>query len=102
MKHTKRDNRRKKALIENDGLAPKTVTLNGRVLWALEQLMQGPCTPITRPAPRWSDYVFRLRGEGVVIFTEHEAHSGPYPGTYARYHLISKVTLTDAETEDAA
>lgn len=88
---TKRDKRKVIVEITNEGKASKTIIATGRALWALEQLSKGPCTPITRPAPRWSDYVFRLRNEGVEIETEHEAHSGPYPGTHAKYHLRSKI-----------
>ena len=92
-RNSKRDTRKVRVQIANEGQEPKTAVVTGRVLWALEQLLTGPCTPINRPAPRWSDYVFRLRNEGVQIETEHEPHDGPYPGTHAKYHLRSNVTV---------
>ncbi|MEO0357816.1 MAG: hypothetical protein AAF386_05895 [Pseudomonadota bacterium] len=80
---------------KNDDDSIHKFTATGRVLWALERLKEGPCTSIEQPAPRWSDYVFRLRGEGVVIETEHRKHGGPYPGTHAVYHLKSDVTISE-------
>ena len=66
--------------------------------WTLGQLIAaGPtgCTPITHPAPRWSDYVFKLRREGVSIETIHEPHAGAYPGHHARYRLLSAVEVVE-------
>ena len=37
-------------------------------------------TPIARPAPRWSAYVFSLKEHGIPIQTVMEAHDGSYPG----------------------
>ena len=88
--------------IANEGMENQTAVVTGRVLWALEALIDGPCTPISRPAPRWSDYVFRLRNEGVVIETEFEPHGGQYPGTHAKYHLKSEITFLDESDEVAA
>lgn len=51
-------------------------------------------TPVTRPAPRWSAYVFVLRELGIPIETIREPHEGNYPGTHARY-----VLLCDAEVQ---
>jgi len=72
------------------------VLVCGRDLWALRSLIEAGetgCTPITRPAPRWSHYIWKLRGVGIVIETIHEPHGGSYPGTHARYVLRSKVRL---------
>ncbi len=72
-----------------------TFTATGRVHWALTRLIEaGPkgCTPITQPAPRWSHYVFVLRGLGVDIETIREPHEGSFPGTHGRYVLRSTVT----------
>ena len=44
-------------------------------------------TPISRPAPRWSGYVFDLRELGIPIETIMEPHEGNYPGLHARYVL---------------
>lgn len=71
-----------------------TVTVKGRDRWALEQLMYAGrtgCTPISQPAPRWSAYVFNLRGLGVPIETVTEAHDGPFAGSHARYVLRATV-----------
>lgn len=74
---------------------PVTVTVTGRVLWALGRLVEaGPrgCTPATEPAPRWSAYVHTLRSLGVPVETVTEPHGGPYPGSHARYVLHATVT----------
>lgn len=70
------------------------ITVGGRARWALESLMKaGPhgCTPISDPAPRWSHYVWLLRGEGVEIETVTEQHGGAFPGSHGRYVLRSQV-----------
>jgi hypothetical protein len=72
------------------------IKLTGRLAWTLMRLEEAGekgCTPIEQPAPRWSDYVFQLRGLGFVIETIHERHEGPFPGTHGRYVLRSKVTI---------
>lgn len=69
---------------------PFQIVVSGRDRWALDRLREaGPrgCTPITEPAPRWSAYVFNLRGHGVEIETITEAHKGDFPGHHARYLL---------------
>lgn len=81
-----------------------TITVNGRERWALECLIEAGvdgCTPIKNPAPRWSHYVWLLRGDGVEIETIHEPHDGPFPGTHARYVLRSKVDPVQAIGEAA-
>ncbi|MDO9416204.1 winged helix domain-containing protein [Pararhizobium sp.] len=83
--------------------SPKTVV--GRDAWALRNLIdqgQRGCTPIDQPGPRWSHYVFKLRGFGFVIETVHEAHGGPYAGSHARYVLHSKVEVISDQTSRAA
>ena len=64
--------------------------IRGREAWALDALVaagERGCTPIERPAPRWSGYVHDLRRFGVAIETIHEPHGGAFPGTHARYVL---------------
>lgn len=81
--------------VQNIGDAPFEIHPAGRVEWALQRLIKAGadgCTPITEPAPRWSDYVFRLRKLGVSIETIYEPHGGEYPGSHARYVLTSRVT----------
>ncbi|MFG6565944.1 hypothetical protein ACGYLI_17145 [Sulfitobacter sp. 1A13421] len=80
----------------------RTLDLNGRLGWAVTQLAEaGPkgVTPITRPAPRWSGYVFDLRELGVPIETIMEPHEGSYPGMHARYVLTceAEISLLDWE-----
>ena len=73
-----------------------TTEVVGRVAWCLLALLQAGrkgCTPITRPAPRWSDYVFRLRGQGINVATNEEPHEGSYSGHHARYVLLDEVTV---------
>jgi hypothetical protein len=81
--------------VKDEGERPRIITVKGRDRWALEHLIhagaQG-CTPIDRPRPRWSAYVFKLRKKGVNIETLHESHEGPFPGYHARYVLRSSVT----------
>lgn len=79
--------------------------LCGRNAWALSVLVHAGtrgCTPITHPGPRWSAYVHRLRHDyGLTIETIHEAHSGPFPGSHARYVLRSDVRLVWSDSEAA-
>lgn len=75
---------------------PRRVILNGRKLWALRQLLAAGAkgvTPLHNPAPRWSDYVRKLRLAGLEIETIREPHGGPYAGHHGRYILNSKVEL---------
>lgn len=75
---------------------PRTLKLNGRLGWAMVQLAEAGAkgvTPITRPAPRWSGYVFDLRELGVPIETVMEPHEGNYPGQHARYILTCDASV---------
>lgn len=70
------------------------VSLTGRQAWALEQLILNGsrgCTPIERPAPRWSAYIHQLRHLGIKIETIREKHGGQFSGTHGRYVLCSIV-----------
>lgn len=81
------------AKIEPDGGVHEVI---GRDAWALKNLLDAGkrgCTPIDHPGPRWSHYVFKLRGMGFIIETIHEDHGGPFAGTHARYVLHSVVTI---------
>lgn len=73
----------------------RTLALSGRKAWALAALIdQGDSgvTPLEHVGPRWSDYVFKLRKDGLVIETVEEKHGGPFAGLHARYVLKSPVT----------
>lgn len=81
--------------VRNGAHAPFTVKVSGRERWALECLMSAGitgCTSIETPGPRWSAYIFDLRGMGLNIETINEPHDGPFAGTHARYVLHSSVT----------
>jgi hypothetical protein len=80
-----------------------TKTFDGRFAWTLLRLIEAGengVTPMERPAPRWSAYVFVLRREGLVIETIEERHSGPYAGRHGRYVLRTAVVVIDRK--DAA
>jgi hypothetical protein len=84
------------ATIHREGREPQTVTVIGRVAWCLLSLMRAGatgCTPISRPAPRWSDYVFRSRGLGINVETIDENHGGSFAGSHARYVLRDRLTV---------
>jgi len=78
-------------------------TAKGRDAFALLELLKaGPngCTPIDNPGPRWSGYVFNLkRTHGLDIETRHEPHRGQFPGTHARYVLLSAVEIISRSDE---
>lgn len=74
------------------------LTVKGRMAWALHELVRAGelgCTPIERPAPRWSHYVFLLRKAGLVIETVDENHGGAYSGSHGRYVLRSPVQVIE-------
>ncbi len=51
-------------IVEAPG-GPLTLTIKGRELWALRELIRAGSrgvTPVERVGPRWSHYVFKLRG----------------------------------------
>ena len=84
----------------------KPMTVVGRDAWALRNLVkagEAGCTPIDHPGPRWSHYVFKLRGFGFLIETVNENHGGQFAGTHARYVLRSKVEiLRESDGREAA
>jgi len=88
--------------IEPDGATVKAV---GRDAWALRHLInagESGITPLERPAPRWSHYVWKLRGMGLVIETIDEAHGGPFSGHHARYVLRSEISILEDKLGMAA
>jgi hypothetical protein len=83
----------------------KERTAKGRSAWALAELVaagDAGCTPILRPAPRWSDYVFRLKKLDLVIDTIHEKHGGAYAGTHGLYVLRSPIEIIETKTAGEA
>ena len=84
--------------IQNSAGERRLIVVFGRERWALECLVAAGakgCTPIDHPGPRWSAYVFELRGMEVEIETIREPHGGPFQGTHARYVLRSTVTRAE-------
>lgn len=75
----------------------QSFTVTGRDAFALDELLAAGlkgCTPITRPAPRWSAYVHALRTErGLNIETVTEPHAGQFAGHHAKYILRSPVEV---------
>ena len=74
----------------------RVLQVKGRVAWTLDNLIRAGelgCTPIERPAPRWSDYVFKLKKVGFSIETIEERHAGTYSGRHGRYVLRSPVAV---------
>ena len=77
-----------------------TLDIIGREAWCLAQLIshgKNGVTPIERPAPRWSDYVFKLRKRGLPVQTIDETHGGTYRGHHARYKLEIPLSVVSAE-----
>lgn len=71
---------------------------HGRFAWALWELIragQHGVTPIERPAPRWSHYIYRLRREGIPIRTVPETHGGAFAGRHGRYVLAGAVEVIE-------
>jgi hypothetical protein len=86
-----------------DGKPPQAFL--GRQAWALNELVaagETGCTPITTPGPRWSDYIFKLRREGVSVETIDERHGGSFSGSHARYVIRSSARLIEIIRESAA
>ena len=64
---------------------------------ALAEAGSKGCTPINRPAPRWSAYIHTLRKRGIDIETIHEPHGGTFSGTHGRYILHSQVVSLEVD-----
>lgn len=89
-----------KLQIRVGGSEGRTLSVKGRDAWALDALLRAGergVTPIERPAPRWSQYVFKLRRAGLVVETIDEPHAGAYAGHHARYVLRSQVEVVTEE-----
>lgn len=75
-------------------------SFTGRDAWCLARLIEAGekgVTPIERPAPRWSHYVYKIRRAGLNVETITEGHRGAYSGTHARYRLQSDVEVLSVE-----
>jgi hypothetical protein len=70
----------------------------GRFGWTLLELYRAGdagLTSLEPPAPRWSHYVWVLRGEGLDISTEYEDHGGAFAGRHGRYRLITPIEVVE-------
>ena len=86
--------------IHPENATPFTLTVSGREAWALNELIEAGsrgCTPRMNPAPRWSEYIHRLRKRGVPIETIRERHGGEFPGNHGRYVLKARAQLIAVE-----
>jgi hypothetical protein len=82
--------------VTNPNEQPFKLMLKGRNAWAMQQLIDAGsagCTPVKRPAPRWSAYIHNLRKFGVSIRTITERHGGDFAGNHGRYVLIAEVAI---------
>jgi hypothetical protein len=82
------------------GTAGPVRFVRGRNAWTLDRLLaagERGVTPIEQPAPRWSQYVAILRGQGLSIETIEERHGGPFRGWHGRYVLRSPVQVVERE-----
>ena len=85
------------ATVYRDGIEPFTVTVGGRVAWAILSLIRADkrgCTPMDRPQPRWSDAIFKAKKLGFNIETIYERHGGSFSGNHGRYRLHDRVTVS--------
>lgn len=80
-----------------------SIAVLGREAWALLELVEAGtsgCTPIDNPAPRWSHYIWLLRGHGFTVETIDEPHVGPFAGSHARYVLHDRVTIDGGNLDE--
>jgi hypothetical protein len=80
------------------------LSFKGRDAWTLHALIEAGergVTPLERPAPRWSAYVFDLRKAGLIIETIDERHAGAFKGSHGRYVLRSPLTLESVERHES-
>jgi hypothetical protein len=81
----------------------RIISVPGRDAWALRCLIaagERGCTPIDNPGPRWSAYVHKLkRIHDLNIQTIQESHGGDFPGSHARYKLVTKVELVEGKAD---
>jgi hypothetical protein len=76
----------------------RKLALSGRKAWALAALIDAGdrgVTPVDVSGPRWSDYVFKLRRDGLAIESIEERHGGAFAGKHCRYVLRSPVTVVE-------
>ena len=80
-------------------------TIKGRDAWALGELISAGLagvTPIERPAPRWSHYVYKLRRAGIHVETVDEPHGGAFAGHHARYLLKGALRVVEVVRQNDA
>lgn len=86
----------KKCVIYIDPTNPFTISIQGRELWALTKLLESGATGCTAQqvgAARLAAYVHKLRNRGIRIETNSEPNRGDFPGSHARYVLVTEVQI---------
>ena len=81
------------------------LVFRGREAWCAAHLIDvadDGVTSFERPAPRWSDYIFKLRRRGLSIETVEEKHGGTYRGEHGRYFLRVAVRVLEQEYAERA
>ena len=76
--HCAQDSKKPYFVVRFPDHPPKKVS--GRMAWALERLVQAGdqgVTTLEEPAPRWSHYIYQLRGIGIDVETEHRIPRRP-------------------------
>jgi len=83
----------------DDLLDGREILLQGRVAWTARHLINAGARGVTTaqlpPGVRVSDSIMKLRRAGVDIETQHEGHSGDYPGRHGRYLLRSRLEVLE-------
>lgn len=91
------------AAVIRDGKPAFSTVVIGRDAWMLLALLSAGekgVTPIQRPAPRHSHYVFKLRGAGIRVETIDESHGGSFAGSHARYVLRDEVEVSGGNLDE--
>jgi hypothetical protein len=73
----------------------------GRMAFCLAELIAAGSNGITTidyPGARISEYLRRLRNDGLDIETKRVAHKGPYPGSHGVFRLRSTISAVEIKT----
>ncbi|WP_376775244.1 winged helix domain-containing protein [Aminobacter aminovorans] len=86
------------AIFPGDPDHERRVVVPGRPGWALNELVKAGergFSAVDFPAGiRLAHFVYVLRREyELQIETKHEAHGGPFPGSHARYRLVTPAVI---------
>jgi hypothetical protein len=79
----------------------KQKSAKGRCGWCLAELIAAGTHGITTkdyPGARVSEYIRRLRNDGLDIETKRVSHGGPFPGNYGVLILQSQISVIEIKT----